>query len=72
LKRIHREIADLKKEDLGGIFVGPIAADKPFLWKARIPGPEGSVYEGGVFNVEIILGHDYPCEPPSLVYLSEI
>ncbi|KAH9975296.1 ubiquitin-conjugating enzyme/RWD-like protein, partial [Lactifluus volemus] len=27
---------------------------------ACIPGPEGSVYEGGMFNVEIVLGHDYP------------
>ena len=61
LKRIHREISDLKKEDLGGISVGPVSNDNPFLWRARIPGPEGSVYEGGVFNVEITLSHDYPC-----------
>ncbi|KAI0295787.1 ubiquitin-conjugating enzyme/RWD-like protein [Russula brevipes] len=60
LKRIQREISDLKKEDLGDISVGPIN-DNPFLWKARIPGPQGSVYEGGVFDVEITLGHDYPC-----------
>jgi hypothetical protein len=61
LRRIHREISDLKKEDLGEISVGPVANDNPFLWRARIPGPEGSVYEGGMFNVEIILNHDYPC-----------
>ncbi|KAH9162100.1 ubiquitin-conjugating enzyme/RWD-like protein [Lactarius sanguifluus] len=72
LKRIHREIADLKKEDLGGISVGPISADKPFLWKARIPGPEGSVYEGGVFSVEITLGHDYPFSAPKVLFLTRI
>ncbi|KAI9457598.1 ubiquitin-conjugating enzyme/RWD-like protein [Lactarius psammicola] len=72
LKRIHREIADLKKEDLGGISVGPISADKPFLWKARIPGPEGSVYEGGAFNVEITLGHDYPFSAPKVLFLTRI
>lgn len=59
LKRIHREIADLKKEDLGNITLGP-SDDNLFQWKATLPGPEGSVYEGGVFNVDIILGHDYP------------
>ena len=59
LKRIHREIADLKKEDLGNMTLGP-ANDNLFQWKATIPGPEGSVYEGGVFNVDITLGHDYP------------
>jgi ubiquitin-protein ligase len=61
LKRIHREISDLKKEDLGDISVGPVSNENPFLWRARIPGPEGSVYEGGVFNVEITLTPDYPC-----------
>lgn len=61
LRRINREISDLKKEDLGDISVGPVSNDDPFLWRARIPGPEGSVYEGGVFNVEIMLNHDYPC-----------
>ena len=61
LKRIHREISDLKKEDLGDISVGPVSNDNPFLWRARIPGPEGSVYEGGIFNVEIVLSQDYPC-----------
>ena len=59
LKRIHREIADLKKEDLGAIKLAP-SGDDLFHWSATIPGPEGSVYEGGVFQVEIVLGHDYP------------
>ncbi|KAL7284365.1 hypothetical protein ACG7TL_001655 [Trametes sanguinea] len=59
LKRIHREIADLKKEDLGAITLGP-SGDDLFHWTATIPGPEGSVYEGGVFQVDINLGHDYP------------
>lgn len=31
-----------------------------FQWHATIPGPSGSVYEGGIFNVEIILPDDYP------------
>ena len=60
LKRIHREIADLKKEDLGAIRLHP-SDDDLFRWNAVIPGPEGSVYEGGVFEADIILGHDYPC-----------
>lgn len=59
IKRIHREIADLKKEDLGNITLAP-SDDNLFNWKATIPGPEGSVYEGGLFRVEITLAHDYP------------
>lgn len=59
LKRIHREIADLKKEDLGNMVLEP-TEDNLHVWKGTIPGPEGSVYEGGVFNVEINLPADYP------------
>lgn len=61
LKRILREIADLKKEDLGNISLGPRDMDNPYLWKARLPGPEGSVYEGGMFEVDVQLANDYPC-----------
>ena len=60
MKRIHREIADLKKEDLGNISLGPKSDDNPLVWTALIPGPEGSVYQGGVYEAEIILPPDYP------------
>ena len=30
------------------------------IWKGGIPGPQRSVYEDGVFEVEIILPADYP------------
>jgi ubiquitin-conjugating enzyme E2 D/E len=59
MKRIHREIADLKKEDLGSIVLEP-TENNLYVWKGSIPGPPGSVYEGGIFNVEIILPSDYP------------
>ena len=57
IKRIHKEIASLKNEDLGPISLKP-SDDNLFLWTATIPGPEGSCYEGGVFNAEIKLAHD--------------
>jgi ubiquitin-protein ligase len=58
-KRIHREIADAKKEDMGAITIHP-SDDDLFLWKGTIPGPEGSCYEGGVFKVDVRLAEDYP------------
>jgi ubiquitin-protein ligase len=59
LKRINREIKDVQKEDLGGITITP-SADNVFLWKAMIPGQEGSPYEGGSFHIEINIPADYP------------
>ena len=59
LKRIHKEIADIKKEDLGGMTIEP--TDNLFVWNASIPGQEGSPYEGGLFRLDIHLPPDYPC-----------
>ena len=59
MKRIHREIRDLEKEDMGGITLAPFE-NNLFQWKASIPGPEGSPYEGGVFNLTVELAKDYP------------
>ncbi|KAJ3484286.1 hypothetical protein NLI96_g5745 [Meripilus lineatus] len=71
LKRIHREIADLKKEDLGAITLEP-SSDSLFLWKATLPGPEGSCYEGGVFQVDISLPQDYPFSSPKMTFRTRI
>ncbi|KAF5366229.1 hypothetical protein D9758_005769 [Tetrapyrgos nigripes] len=71
IKRIHREVADLKKEDMGAITLAP-SEDNLFLWKGTIPGPEGSVYEGGVFNVEVQLSGDYPFTSPKVVFKTRI
>lgn len=60
LKRIHREISDLKKEDLGGMSLRP-TEESLFDWRGSIPGPESSCYEGGLFWMEINLPQDYPC-----------
>ncbi|PCH41946.1 hypothetical protein WOLCODRAFT_119727 [Wolfiporia cocos MD-104 SS10] len=71
LKRIHREIADLKKEDLGAISLAP-SGDNLFLWNTTIPGPEGSCYEGGLFQAEIHLANDYPFSAPKVTFRTRI
>ncbi|PPQ69342.1 hypothetical protein CVT24_001637 [Panaeolus cyanescens] len=70
-KRIRREIADLKKEDLGEITLEPLESDM-HIWKGSIPGPQGSVYDGGIFDVEIQLPQDYPFSAPRVVFKTRI
>ncbi|KAJ7720301.1 ubiquitin-conjugating enzyme/RWD-like protein [Mycena maculata] len=70
LKRIHREIADVKKEDLGQITLVP--SDDLFVWCGTLPGPEGSVYEGGVFNIAVDLPPDYPFSAPKVTFKTRI
>ncbi|KAI5119544.1 hypothetical protein M0805_008530 [Coniferiporia weirii] len=71
MKRINHEIADLQKEDMGGMSLEP-TEDNVFHWKASIPGPEGSPYEGGLFRLTFELGTDYPFSAPKVVFVTRI
>ncbi|KAG1861959.1 ubiquitin-conjugating enzyme/RWD-like protein, partial [Suillus tomentosus] len=71
VKRIHREVADAKKEDLGSITLAP-STDNLFRWTGTIPGPQGSPYEGGVFNINIQLANDYPFSAPKVTFVTRI
>ncbi|WVQ72862.1 hypothetical protein IAR50_002423 [Cryptococcus sp. DSM 104548] len=70
-KRIKKEIADLAKEDLGNISLTPDEANI-LHWKAILPGPAGSPYEGGMFDIDIKVPHDYPFSPPHLLFLTKV
>ncbi|KAG0698620.1 ubiquitin-conjugating enzyme/RWD-like protein [Suillus ampliporus] len=71
IKRIHREVADAKKEDLGPIILAP-STDNLFRWAGTIPGPQGSPYEGGVFKIDIQLANDYPFSAPKVTFVTRI
>ncbi|KAI6044516.1 ubiquitin-conjugating enzyme/RWD-like protein [Pisolithus marmoratus] len=71
MKRIHREIADVQKEDLGAITLLP-TPESLYRWKGTIPGPQGSPYEGGVFNIDIQLNPDYPFSAPKVTFATRI
>ncbi len=41
-------------------------------WKAIIPGPENSVYEGGMFVIDIVIPSEYPYQPPKMKFDTKI
>ncbi|ORY61961.1 ubiquitin-conjugating enzyme E2 S [Neocallimastix californiae] len=40
--------------------------------QAIIKGPEGTPYEGGAFQIKLVLGSDFPISPPKGYFLTKI
>jgi ubiquitin-conjugating enzyme (huntingtin interacting protein 2) len=40
--------------------------------KGTIQGPLETVYEGGVFDIDIVIPKQYPFEPPKMKFLTKI
>lgn len=37
-------------------------------WEAKIAGPENSVWEGGIFTLDLIFPENYPASPPTVKF----
>ena len=73
LKRINTEIEMAKKEY--DIIVDPASTNDNHAYKiqAKLKGPEGSAFEGGVYDLEITIDcTKYPFKAPSVTFKSSI
>jgi ubiquitin-protein ligase len=72
-KRLRKELQVLTKQGPDNdIHLQLTSADNLLDWKAWIRGPSETPFEGGVFQLDIKCGTDYPLAPPSMVFVTKV
>lgn len=72
LKRIYKELEELKKESYTFFSAEPKDEDNLFKWNATLIGPNDTPYENGVFFLNIVFPEDYPFKPPKINFTTKI
>jgi ubiquitin-conjugating enzyme E2 D/E len=71
LRRIQKEMESCEKEPVPNCSAGPTNSDL-YVWEAKILGPEGSPYAGGIFSLVIQFPDDYPFKAPHIQFKTKI
>ena len=70
-KRLLKDLKELHDSPLEVANAGPRDGDI-MTWVGFIFGPDGTVFEDGIFEILIEFGEDYPIKAPKVTFLSDI
>ncbi|KIK69992.1 hypothetical protein GYMLUDRAFT_34400 [Collybiopsis luxurians FD-317 M1] len=71
LRRVNKEIADCKNDKTSNITL-ELVDNSPFHLRGSFPGPEDTPYQGGVFQVDIVIPDAYPFQPVKMKFITKV
>jgi len=71
LRRVNKEIADCKNDKTSNVHID-LVDNSPFHLKGTFQGPEDTPYEGGRFDVDIVIPEAYPFQPVKMKFLTKV
>ncbi|KIO17256.1 hypothetical protein M407DRAFT_16347 [Tulasnella calospora MUT 4182] len=72
LRRIKKDLADLRRDPPALCSAGPTNDMNMFMWTGTIEGPDNSPYAGGVFHLDIGFPCYYPLRAPIVSFKTKI
>ncbi|GBE85315.1 ubiquitin-conjugating enzyme/RWD-like protein [Sparassis latifolia] len=71
LRRVNKEIADCKNDKASQIAID-LVENSPYHLIGSFDGPEGTPYEGGHFEVDIVIPDSYPFQPVKMKFITRV
>lgn len=72
-KRIMQEMKrTIDKTIIDNCSVGLVDESVYDIWEAKILGPTGTIFEGGIFTLRIEFPNSYPSSPPKITMLTKM
>jgi len=71
LRRVNKEIADCKNDKASQIQID-LVENSPFHLIGSFDGPEDTPYEGGHFEVDIVIPESYPFQPVKMKFITRV
>ncbi|KAH7337276.1 ubiquitin-conjugating enzyme/RWD-like protein [Rhizoctonia solani] len=71
LRRVNKEIADCKNDKASKISI-ELIDDNPFHLCGSFPGPEDTPYQGGIYQVDIVIPDSYPFQPVKMKFITKV
>jgi len=71
LRRVNKEISDCKNDKSSNITI-ELVDNSPFHLIGAFDGPEDTPYQGGHFQVDIVIPESYPFQPVKMKFITKV